>query len=63
MSTSLVAARTVLGGAELVHLGHALLELVVLALLVGVSLILVAGYQLASVWRESVVDQNCVERN
>jgi hypothetical protein len=36
----LVAARPVLGGPELVHLSHALLELFVLALLVGVALVL-----------------------
>ena len=36
----LVAARSVFGGPQLVHLGHALLELLVLALLVGVALVL-----------------------
>jgi hypothetical protein len=39
-STNLVAASAVLGGAELVHLSHTLLELLVLALLVRVSLVL-----------------------
>lgn len=39
-STSSVATGAALGRPELVHLGHALLEFVVLALLVGMSLIL-----------------------
>ena len=36
----LVAARSVFGGPQLVHLGHALLELLVLALFVRVALVL-----------------------
>lgn len=40
VSFRLVAALPVLGGPELVHLGHALLELLVLALLVCVALVL-----------------------
>ncbi len=38
-----ITPRTVLGGAQLVHLGHALLELDILALLVAVALVLVVG--------------------
>lgn len=48
-STSLVAASAVLGGTELVHLGHTLLELLVLALLIGVSLILYQSEKMAFV--------------
>lgn len=40
--TASVATGTVLGGPQLVHLGHALLEFFVLALLVGMSLVLKA---------------------
>lgn len=40
LSDALVAALPILGGPELVHLSHTLLELLVLALLVGVALVL-----------------------
>lgn len=51
-----VATGAVLGGPQLVHLGHALLELFVLALLVGMSLVLKAikGTQLACVLQSAL---------
>lgn len=38
----LVAASAILGSTQLVHFGHALLELIVLALFVGMSLVLIS---------------------